>query len=350
MKYLILILLVLVLVGCASNEIIEVGGVFHLTGPGSFWGVGEYNAALLAVEKINENGGINGKKLKFIVEDGQTDFFETNTVLKKLIDINHVEVIIGPTWFGQVAMPIAEETNTVVLSPSTGVTVPREKYFFNLWPTEKQEIEALIDYMNEERVVVVYSQNDWTISMKDEFIDEAEKKGIEIVDMYAHLPDEEDFRTVLTNIDNLGVDAVYGAFAFYSSQGSFSKQFNELGLNISFYSTSGTENFELLNAYPEIENTLYPYPVKSIKESEFLQRYELRFDIKAAPSVAYAYDAVYLVVDALKSGASNSEEIVDYLENVTYSGVNDVQFVNGRITHKEYAMKLVENGEFVWVR
>src|SRR3989338_3856413 len=105
----------------SNQEGIEIGGLFHLTGAGAFWGEGEYNGATLAIEEINEAGGINGKSLKIIIEDGKTDFPETVNALKKLAQIDGVKIIIGPTWFGQVASPLAEELKVLVISPSAGV-------------------------------------------------------------------------------------------------------------------------------------------------------------------------------------------------------------------------------------
>ncbi len=349
MKKFIILFIFLLLIGCSNNsDDITIGGVFHLSGPGSFWGSAEHNGALLAVEEINQNGGINGKQLNLIVEDGKTDLLITVSSIKKLISINGVQVIIGPTWFGQVAAPIAEDMKTVILSPSTGVTVERQKYFFNLWPTERQEIIPLVDYLKDQqdKIAIIYGQNDWSISIKDNFVDEAKKYDLEIIEEYSFLPDESDFRTIIAKLKNENVSAVYGAFAFYPSQGKFTKQLKESGLNISVYSTSGTENPELLNAYP-IEGTIYPHPLISIKEKEFLEKYEQKYDVKPAPSVAYAYDAVYLIAAALRNGL-NSNEITAYLEDVNYSGVSNsnIKFVDGRVFEKEYIIKVVKNGEF----
>ena len=348
------VVMVMTLFGCtgitgkaiASEEVV-IGGVFHLTGPAAFWGNGERNAAMLAVEEINGAGGVNGRAIRLIVEDGQTDFVVTNSVLQKLIHVNNVEVIVGPTWFGQAAAPIAEQEKIVIVSPSTGVTVSREKYFFNLWPTERQEIEVIVSYMVDsgvKKVAVVYSKNDWSLSMKDNFIDECGLRGISIIRVYGVSPDTSDFRTIITQMKILDIDAVYGAFAFYPSQGQFSVQRKELGLDKVLYSTSGTENPELLKAFPAIEGTIYPYPQRSSKEEAFWKRYEKRFGMVPAPSVAYAYDAVYVVAEALEN------DLETYLEGIDFDGVsNRIVFENGRVVQKEHLVKSVENGEFVIV-
>ncbi|MBD3252474.1 ABC transporter substrate-binding protein [Candidatus Pacearchaeota archaeon] len=334
-----------------KDETIEIGGLFHLTGPGSFWGGGEYNGAMLAIEKINQEG-IKGRKINFIVEDSATDFPETVSAINKLVNIDKVDIIIGPTWFAQVASPLAKQNKVLMISPSAGSVPQPNSYFFDVWPTERQEIIPTVDHMKKNKIkdiVVIYSLNEWSQSMRDNFVDEAQIKGLDIIKEFPTNPDEKDFRTIITEIKNLNPDAVYAPFAFFPSQGAFSKQFKELNLDIDLYSSSGTENPALLEAYPEIENTIYPYPEKSEKEQEFKEKYEERFNTPMSPPAAYAYDCVYLIAKALESGADSPEEISDYLREVTYNGVsNTISFdENGRVTQKKHVMKIVRDGKFV---
>jgi len=343
----------LLLTACAqTKEPLIIGGVFHLTGPGAFWGSAEHNAALLAIEEINSAGGINGRELELIIEDGKTDFPQTAIAFQKLIEVDQVPVIIGPTWFAQIASPIADEKKVTIISPSGGTVPIPSAYFFDVWPTERQEILPLVSYMNQmnhTRIAVVYSQNDWSVSMKDNFAEESSKKGVKIVKEFATVPDESDFRTLILELKQLPIDAIYAPFAFYPSQGAFSKQAKELNLSFPLYSSSGTENPVLLESFPQIEGTVYPYPFRDEKEKEFLRKYETRFNSPPAPSAAYAYDSVRLVAEALLSGVSTSDEIADYLRSVKdYQGVsNTITFdVNGRVIQKPHIIKFVENGKF----
>jgi branched-chain amino acid transport system substrate-binding protein len=180
--------------------------------------------------------------------------------------------------------------------------------------------------------------------MKEHFVTECALRGINVVRVYGVSPEEDDFRTIITQMKNLNIDGVYGAFAFYPSQGQFSVQRKELGLGIPLYSTSGSENPELLEAFPAIEGTIYPYPKRSAKEEDFWRRYEERFGVVPAPSVAYAYDAVYVVAEALEQG----DDIATYLEGISYDGVsNTIVFEDGRVVQKEHVMKKVKDREFV---
>ncbi|PIN75103.1 hypothetical protein COV18_05105 [Candidatus Woesearchaeota archaeon CG10_big_fil_rev_8_21_14_0_10_37_12] len=346
--------LVLILISCTTNnETIKIGGVFHLTGPAAVWGEGEMNAAALAVEEINNAGGINGKQTELIIEDSKTDFTTTTTAFRKLIELDEIKMIVGPTWFGQVAYQIADETGTIIISPSTGTSTPSTIYFFNLWPHERAQIIPEIEYMKTEgikKIAIVHTTNEWSESMKQNFVDEARKQNLTIVKEFGSAPDEQDFKTIITQLKQLDIDVVYAPFAFYPSQGAFSKQAKELGLTIPIYSTDGTENVELLTAFPEIEGTIYPYRTKGPREDEFISNYRAKFNKDPSPASAYAYDAVMLLVGTLKEGKQSPDEIADYLRSIKnhIGASNRITFDEfGRVAEKPYEMKIVENNSFI---
>jgi len=333
---------------------IKIGGAFALTGYAAEWGEADMNGATLAIEEVNAKGGIHERNVELIVEDIQSDGVKTVTAVNKLINFDSADMIIGPTWFGQVASPLAKQNKVLMISPSAGVVPEPNKYFFDVWPTERQEVLAIVDYMIDNKVknvVVVYSLNDWSQSVKDNFVNEAQDNGLKIIDEFPTNPDEKDFRTIIAQIKKLNPEAVYAPFAFFPSQGAFSKQLKESGIEVKLYSSSGTENLALLEAFPEIEGTIYSYQAKSIKELSFSKRYEEKFKVSAIPASAYAYDSVYLIAEALESGAKTPEDISKYLSSINYNGVSSkISFdENGRITNKEYVIKIVKEGEFVWI-
>ncbi|HLC72601.1 MAG TPA: ABC transporter substrate-binding protein [Candidatus Nanoarchaeia archaeon] len=353
----VLIVIIIAITLNKSNEVeeetISIGGVFHLSGEGAFWGTGELNGANLALEEINSQGGINGKKLVLIVEDSETNFVKTVNAIQKLVNTDNLQVIIGPTWFAQAASPLAEQLKVLMISPSGGVILEPSKYFFSLWPTEKQEVLPIIKHMKEhnvKKVVVIYSLNDWSESVKNNFLEEARKNGISIGESFPTDPDEDDFRTIITKIKKTNSDAIFAPFAFYPSQGAFNKQAKEFELNLQIYSPSGTENPMLLKAFPGIEGTIYGYPQIDEQEAEFRKKYTAKFSIEASPPASYGYDALQLIASALREGKTTPEEIAQYLSSIKeYDGIsNTISFDSkGRVTDKGYVPKTVENGKFI---
>ena len=109
----------ILLVACSTGRVtqesptLRIGGVFHQSGDASAWGIAETNAALLAIEDWQKEHP--DQKIKFVVEDGATDFTKTTLALQKLTTVDKVQVVVGPTWFGQIGAPFAAENKMLSL-------------------------------------------------------------------------------------------------------------------------------------------------------------------------------------------------------------------------------------------
>jgi branched-chain amino acid transport system substrate-binding protein len=103
----------------AADEI-RIGILTPLTGAGSPYGPGMQKAIVMAVDEINQTGGINGKKIRLFTEDDQTDPEAAVRAAKKLIEVNKVIAIIG-TWSSGVTMavaPLAINANVILMNTS----------------------------------------------------------------------------------------------------------------------------------------------------------------------------------------------------------------------------------------
>src|SRR5881398_750336 len=79
----------------AADEPIRIGHYGSLTGKDAAFGVATRKGVLLAVEEINANGGVLGRKLEYLVEDIQSKQGESSTAVKKLISRDKVVAVIG---------------------------------------------------------------------------------------------------------------------------------------------------------------------------------------------------------------------------------------------------------------
>lgn len=92
-------------IALAQENEFRIGALTPLTGAGSPYGPGMLAAIKLAVEEINQAGGVLGKKVVVISEDDQTDPEAAVRAAKKLIEVNRVSAIIG-TWSSGVTMAV----------------------------------------------------------------------------------------------------------------------------------------------------------------------------------------------------------------------------------------------------
>jgi len=102
----------------SKSEVMKIGVIGTLTGVGSFHGQQEIRGVEIALDEINSNGGINGKKIKLIIEDSPGNPEKAVSAFKKLTEINKVDFIIGDSWSSTtvVIVPIANEKKILLIS------------------------------------------------------------------------------------------------------------------------------------------------------------------------------------------------------------------------------------------
>src|SRR3989344_967238 len=135
----VLTLLMLLLLAACSTQNVKIGWLGPLTGTASTYGVPELNAARLAVDEINNAGGINGKQVELIVEDGKCEAVGTTTAAKKLIEIDQVKYVLGGHCSTETMalMPISEQNKIFIMAGATGTTsfTNAGKYAFRTFPS-----------------------------------------------------------------------------------------------------------------------------------------------------------------------------------------------------------------------
>jgi branched-chain amino acid transport system substrate-binding protein len=121
--------------GGAGKPQIVIGGIFELSGPDAVFGQGNYQGAKLAIQNINSAGGINGKPVKMLVSDDQSDPATAVAAVRRDISSDHVSIILGPV-FSPVALAVAQSAQalkTVFYTPGSAapqLTQPYQKYIF----------------------------------------------------------------------------------------------------------------------------------------------------------------------------------------------------------------------------
>ena len=135
-----------------EKETIQLGGIFALSGVGASVGQQEHQAARLAVEQINQQGGIEGKQIDFSVEDISLDKMkQIPAAVSKLLDIDQVQAIVGPTWDEPAAqmLPLMEEANIPIIMPNSSDDLEKGEnfdYAFATWHDNVVGIEEILRY------------------------------------------------------------------------------------------------------------------------------------------------------------------------------------------------------------
>ena len=104
---------------------IKIGACASVTGPNAFLGEPTKKTLELFVERINREGGVNGRKLSLVLYDSKTSAKDASSIARRLIDEDGVDLVIGGTSTGETmaALPYLEETKTPFISLAGALVV-----------------------------------------------------------------------------------------------------------------------------------------------------------------------------------------------------------------------------------
>lgn len=184
-----LLFLCLSLSAC-SDDPIRLGFSGTLKGKYSDLGVQGRNGALLAVEDINEAGGIDGRKIELVVRDDQNTPEGAVKADKELI-AEGVSAIIGHMTSSQSMTAVRDmaDSNVVYISPTTSTPLLQgiKDNFFRVIPTltdlSKGLAEYSVDKLDKRRLAVVWDNSNpaFTAPYKDVFVEKFAAKGGDFV-------------------------------------------------------------------------------------------------------------------------------------------------------------------------
>ena len=169
-KIIFILVSVLVMISsCQKNsDEIVIGGAISLTGDNSMQGHRALNGILLAIDYVNENGGINGKKLKFVTEDTQTSAKGAINAYTKLVQMNDVDAIIstGDVEFQAINDITNKSKKVTVATVCSGMLENnRSPYLFRYCFNEKIQDAILMKYVKDSLLVndlsLLYPNNLW---------------------------------------------------------------------------------------------------------------------------------------------------------------------------------------------
>ena len=175
-----------------NKEPIKIGGISALTGVGVAIGEEERKGALLAVEEINKQGGLDGHPLELISEDVSLDQIKVGiSVVQKLVNVDHVVAIVGPQWDEPAGpiLPIIEASHVPMIGPDSSPMLQAAhnyKYFFSTWYDNRVGIRELLRFAQAKGIKTIaivkpLNAGFWQYTA-DTMNKEAVNYGIKIVD------------------------------------------------------------------------------------------------------------------------------------------------------------------------
>ncbi|WP_321913174.1 MULTISPECIES: branched-chain amino acid ABC transporter substrate-binding protein [unclassified Paraburkholderia] len=321
----------------AADQVVKIGHVGPLTGGSAHLGKDNENGARLAIEEINAKGlTIDGQKitLSLDAQDDAADPRQATQVAQKLVD-DKVVAVIGHLNSGASipASKIYSDAGIVQISPSStnpSYTQQGFKTTYRVVATDAQQGPALADYaaksLNVKTVAVVDDSTAYGQGLANEFEKTAKSLGMKVLSHDATNDKAVDFRAILTKIKGENPDAImYGGMD--ATGGPFAKQAKQLGLRAKVLSGDGvcTESLAEL-AGAATDNIVCSQAGMAVERmnggAAFAAKYQKRFGHPIEFDAPFTYDAVYIVVDAMKrANSTDPAKVLAQIPGTDYKGV-----------------------------
>ena len=313
--------------GSASNgSVFKIGGIGPTTGAAALYGLAVQRGAQIAVDEINEAGGINGVKIEYKFEDDQHDAEKSVNAYNSLKDWG-MQALMGTTTTTPciaVAEKTAEDGMFEITPSASSVDVIANDNVFQVCFTDPNQGSASAQYIydnklaEKEKVAVIYNSSDvYSSGIRDTFVAKAEELGLEVVADEAFTDDAKtDFTAQLLAAQNGGADLVFLPF-YYTEASIVLTQAAAKGYAPTFFGVDGmdgildVENFDTKLA--EGVMLLTPFAADATDDAtvSFVTKYEEEYKETPIQFAADAYDAIYIIKAAMEKAGVTPDMSVD---------------------------------------
>lgn len=321
------------LAGCAakSTGTFKIGGIGPITGGAAAYGLAVKNSIQIAVDEINEAGGINGYKIEYNFQDDELDPEKSVNAYNTLKDWG-MNLLIGTVTSGccVAVNPESAADNMFQITPSgSSVDILKDNdNVFQVCFTDPNQGIASAKYIGENKVAskvaVIYDSSDvYSTGIYETFAKEAANQPFDIVAAEAFTADSKtDFSVQLQKAKNGGAELIFLPI-YYTEASLILTQANSMGLKFTFFGCDGLDgilgvkNFDTSLAEGVMLLTPFAADATDEKTVAFVNKYVEKYGETPNQFGADAYDAVYILKAAIeKAKAKPSMSVSDLCEAI----------------------------------
>ncbi len=350
----------------ADQGPIKLGVFLPLTGQNAFGGQLELDGIKLARQEMPK---VLDRDIELVVVDNKSDKVEAGNAVKRLIERDSVNAIIG-TYGSSLAMAggeVAEKGKTPVVGTSctNPLVTLGKKYYFRVCYIDPWQGAAAATYVYEnlgmkKAAVLMDMTNDYAVGLSSFFERSFKKLGGEVVSKLKYSSGDQDFTAQLTELIRLKPDVVFMP-AYFAEGAIIMKQARELGATFRLMGADAMDTPATGKiggkAVEGFLHTTFPYDAKKADMSPEAKAFTEAW-YKASPdkdpnvNAALGYNAYYVILDAIKrAGSADQQAIADALAAtkglatpmgvLTINATHDAEMPVGIIEYK--------NGERIYV-
>ena len=366
-----------------AEEPIKLGVFFAMSGPAAFIGTPTKLVAEMVVSEINKAGGINGRPLELVVGDTEGDPTKAVMVAKRFIEKENVAAIIGPTrtGTGMAVKKIIEGAkiptfmtvggDPVIMSGMHGgKNFGTAHWIFKSPQRSSIAVSKVYEYLKAKgvkKIALITASDGFGRDGKRWLVKFAKDYGFEIVIDESFNPSDTDMSVQLTKIRDTDAEVII-CWTIGPAGAIVAKNVKQLGVDRPLFQCHGLPGPDYVKlAGPASEGNLMPStklmapdqladtdPQKKVIQ-EFVRLYNDVYNLDEQFPInthsGYAWDAIYIVANAMKKVGTDPEKLRDAIENTKgYVGISGVYNIsaedhNGLGTDSMIIVK-IENGKW----
>lgn len=317
--------------GGGSEEYVVVW-INPLSGASAAFGEASRGGVELALEDIEEAGGINGAELEVLFEDNELQPEASITAYQRTIGRDPVTVMTAGSSVVLALAPLAEQDEIMLANigaQSPALISPDLPLVYNFIPTSAAEADRLATRLTEDegvsKVAILSVDNDYGKDTAEAFVAAFEGAGGSIPAHEIHELGGTDMRTQLTKIKASDAEAV----VFISNVGEVGHsvaQAEELGIDLPRYGFTyalSPDNFEIAgDAMNGMKGTAVSFVNDSETATGFAERYEEAYGTWPNVTAAVSYDGTMIIAEGLREVGNDRAALIEYVAGVEgYEGV-----------------------------
>jgi ABC-type branched-subunit amino acid transport system substrate-binding protein len=314
--------------GTAAAEPVRIGVTTILSGPTADRGQSEQYGIELALQRINEAGGVLGRPVEAFYGDNGADVEVGLRATRRLIEQQHVPVIIGAlaTRVTKAIMPVVAEAKVpLVIDISAGQDlvdasgVGGNDYIFKTIPSDLDIARGLTSWLKTQgvkSVAIVADDNPFNLANAASMATAAEANGIAVVDSSTVAKGTTDLTPLLERLKALAPDRLLTVLS--PSSEPFFRAYEQ-----SHWSVPVTGRVDFATAAKTVSPgflaagglatatgiSVFSPVIDTPGVQDFVQAYQAKYGLLPTQRSFFAYEAAYLVVDAIRR--ANSDKAAD---------------------------------------
>ena len=320
--------------GSPDRSRIKIGYYGDLSGPTFNFGESAKNGVLMAVEDLNQTGGINGRRIDLVIEDDQGSPERAATMASKLIDHDKVIAVIagGTSGNSRAGAPKAQVAKIPLIAPSaTDPAVTQigdyifRACFIDTFQGEVMAKFAFNSLKARKAAILLDFNSPYSRGLSDFFELSFTRLGGEIVQKQLYNVNDGDYRGQLNTIRQSEPDVIYIP-GYYGNVALIAKQARQMGITEPLLGGDGWDAPELWDMGGDALNGSYISNHYSAEDpspaiQEFVRDYKLRNgNLTPDAHAALAYDAMRVLADAIqRAGSTEGPKLRDALAQVKVS-------------------------------